>query len=231
VQLIAERLIAPVAGAIAVTLAVALSGTPAVASSSTTPPASTTTGASSATGITAGEPVLLSSITARNVLLDHRVTVSGVLEPTTGLETVILQERFARRWRFAARARNVAGSFALSFRPRGLGLHSMRLRVAGAAGIADVPVARVDVFHTVLASWYAPGGLTACGEQLTAQTLGVANRSLPCGTPVTLHYRHRTLRVRVIDRGPYVIGRDYDLTLATKEALGAGDLTEVWANH
>jgi len=45
------------------------------------------------------------------------------------------------------------------------------------------------------------------------------------------HYRRRTLRVRVIDRGPYVTGRDYDLTMATKEALGAGDLTEVWANH
>jgi rare lipoprotein A (peptidoglycan hydrolase) len=173
----------------------------------------------------------LSSVAARDVLLDHRVTVTGLLEPAPGLETVILQERFAHRWRLAARARNVAGSFTLSFRPRGLGMHPMRLRVAGAGGIAYVPAPRVDVFHTVLASWYAPGGRTACGEELTARMLGVANRTLPCGTPVTLHYRHRTLRVRVIDRGPYVAGRDYDLTLATKEALGAGDLTEVWANH
>ena len=107
----------------------------------------------------------------------------------------------------------------------------MRLRVAGPDGVAYVPAARLDVFHTVLASWYGLGGLTACGEELTPDTLGVANRTLPCGTPVTLHYRHHTLRVRVIDRGPYVTGRDYDLTFATKEALGAGDLTEVWANH
>ena len=228
--MIAERLIAPVAGAIAVTFAAALTGTAALASSSTTPPAPTTIGASGASGIT-GDPVMMSDITARNVLLDHRVSVAGVLEPTPGLDTVILQERIAHRWRSAARARDVAGSFTLSFRPRGLGIHSMRLRVAGAGGIAYVPAAHVDVFHTVLASWYAPGGLTACGEELTARTLGVANRTLPCGTPVTLHYRRRTLRVRVIDRGPYVTGRDYDLTMATKEARGAGDLTEVWANH
>jgi rare lipoprotein A len=230
VQLIAERLIAPVAGAIAVTFAAALTGTAALASSSTGPPPPTTTGASGASGIT-GEPVILSSITARNVLLDHRVTVTGLLEPAPGPETVILEERFVHGWRLAARTGDVAGSFTLSFRPRGLGMHPMRLRVAGAGSVAYVPTARVDVFHTVLASWYAPGGLTACGEELTPRTLGVANRTLPCGTPVTLHYRRRTLRVRVIDRGPYVTGRDYDLTLATKEALGAGDLTEVWANH
>jgi rare lipoprotein A (peptidoglycan hydrolase) len=48
---------------------------------------------------------------------------------------------------------------------------------------------------------------------------------------VTLHYHHRTVRVPVIDRGPFVAGRDYDLTLATKEKLGAGDLTVLWADH
>jgi rare lipoprotein A len=229
--LIAERLIAPVAGAIVVTFVLAVTGTAAVASSSPAP-TPTVTGATGYTGTgIVGTGIVSSSIQARNVLLDHRVTVTGVLESTTGLETVMLEERFAHRWMFAARARNAVGTFSLSFRPRGLGLHSMRLRVAGAAGITYVPAAHVDVFHTVLASWYGPGGLTACGEELTPQTLGVANRTLPCGTPVTLRYRHRTLRVRVIDRGPYVTGRDYDLTLATKEALGAGDLTEVWANH
>jgi hypothetical protein len=229
VQLIAERLIAPVVGAIVVTFAVALTGTAAVASSSTTPPAPAA-GGSGESGTT-GEPVILSSVAARDVLLDHRVTVTGLLEPAPGLESVSLQERFAHRWRLAARALDSTGSFTLSFRARGLGIHPLRLRVAEAGGVAYVPAPRVDVFHTVLASWYAPGGRTACGEELTARTLGVANRTLPCGTPVTLHYRHRTLRVRVIDRGPYVAGRDYDLTLATKEALGAGDLTEVWANH
>ena len=72
------------------------------------------------------------------------------------------------------------------------------------------------VYRAVFASWYGPGGTTACGQSLGAATLGVANRTLPCGTLVTLRYRGRTVRVPVIDRGPFVAGRDYDLTYATK---------------
>jgi rare lipoprotein A (peptidoglycan hydrolase) len=187
-------------------------------------------GASGATGATASD-IVSSRVAARNVLVDHRVTVSGVLQSTTGLEAVVLEERTSRHWHAVARDRDVAGAFKLDFRPRRLGLHQMRLRIAAAGGFAEVPVASLDVFHEVLASWYPPVGLTACGQELTAYTLGVANLSLPCGTRVTLRYHHRTLSVRVIDRGPYVAGRDYDLTWATKRALGAHDLTEVWANH
>jgi rare lipoprotein A (peptidoglycan hydrolase) len=47
---------------------------------------------------------------------------------------------------------------------------------------------------------------------------------------VTLRYRGRSVRVPVIDRGPFVPGRDYDLTYATRLALGAGDVSEVWAS-
>jgi rare lipoprotein A (peptidoglycan hydrolase) len=46
---------------------------------------------------------------------------------------------------------------------------------------------------------------------------------------VTLRYHGHTVRVPVIDRGPYVAGREFDLTEATKRALGFGDLGEVWA--
>ena len=52
--------------------------------------------------------------------------------------------------------------------------------------------------------------------------MGVANKTLPCGTLVTLRYDGRTVRVAVIDRGPYVAGREFDLTEATKQALGFG---------
>jgi rare lipoprotein A (peptidoglycan hydrolase) len=72
--------------------------------------------------------------------------------------------------------------------------------------------------------------MTACGRALGAGTLGVANKTLPCGTMVSLHYGGRTVRVPVIDRGPYVAGRDYDLTYATKLALGAGDVSQIWAS-
>ncbi len=84
------------------------------------------------------------------------------------------------------------------------------------------------VFHAAEASWYGGGGSLACGGTLTNSTLGVANKTLPCGTRLTLRYEGRTVRVRVIDRGPYVAGREFDLTEATKRALGFGDLGEVW---
>jgi len=75
------------------------------------------------------------------------------------------------------------------------------------------------------ASWYGPGlygGHLACGGTLTAGTLGVANKTLPCGSKVTLRYHGRSVTVPVVDRGPYVGGRDFDLTAATKQKLGFG---------
>lgn len=72
------------------------------------------------------------------------------------------------------------------------------------------------------ASWYGPGlygRKTACGETLRPNTLGVAHKNLPCGTVVKFVYHGRTLITQVIDRGPYVRGRAWDLTAAASEAL------------
>jgi rare lipoprotein A (peptidoglycan hydrolase) len=81
---------------------------------------------------------------------------------------------------------------------------------------------RMTVYRYAQASWYGPGlygGHLGCGGTLSPGRLGVANKSLPCGAQVTLrHGRHR-LRVRVIDRGPYVGGREFDLTAATARRL------------
>lgn len=64
-------------------------------------------------------------------------------------------------------------------------------------------------------SWYGPGFYgkrTACGYALTKTLLGVANKTLPCGTKVTFSWKGRTITVPVVDRGPYVVGRQWDLT-------------------
>lgn len=77
--------------------------------------------------------------------------------------------------------------------------------------------------RTAGASWYGPGlwgKKTACGETLRPNTLGVAHKTLPCGTTVKFVYQGRALITQVIDRGPYVKGRAWDLTAATSEALG-----------
>ncbi len=77
--------------------------------------------------------------------------------------------------------------------------------------------------HPHQASWYGPGlygNGTACGHKLTTKLLGVAHKYLPCGTRVRLTYQGRTIVVPVVDRGPYVKGRYYDLTAATAKRLG-----------
>lgn len=73
------------------------------------------------------------------------------------------------------------------------------------------------------ASWYgAPlfGNSTACGQKFTPRIVGVAHKTLPCGTRVLIGYRGRFLLTRVIDRGPYTPGRTWDLSHAARIALG-----------
>lgn len=66
-------------------------------------------------------------------------------------------------------------------------------------------------------SWYGPGmygARTACGVTLTKTVMGVASRTLPCGTKVTFRNpsNGKTVTVPVIDRGPYVSGRIFDMS-------------------
>jgi rare lipoprotein A len=117
------------------------------------------------------------------------------------------------------------GTFALHWRPgrtgsyavRAYGLHDRRVRASRSAK------RRLTTYRLAGASYYGPGlygNGVACGGTLLPGTMGVAHKTLPCGTKVKLRYRGRTVTVPVIDRGPYVPGRDYDLTEAVKDRLG-----------
>src|SRR5262249_44810324 len=80
-------------------------------------------------------------------------------------------------------------------------------------------------------SWYGRGFYgqrTACGQTLTETLLGVANRTLPCGTLVTFKWNGRSITVPVVDRGPYVSGRQWDLTGATCLALDHCFTGPIW---
>jgi Lytic transglycolase len=71
-------------------------------------------------------------------------------------------------------------------------------------------------------SWYGPGLIghgTACGQTLTRKLVGVAHRSLPCGTLVTFRSHGHVLTVPVVDRGPFVSDRIFDLTYAACKKL------------
>ena len=67
------------------------------------------------------------------------------------------------------------------------------------------------------------GNTTACGKKLRKGTIGVAHKKLPCGTKVTFAYEGRWVRAKVIDRGPYIDGRKWDLTYQTALQLGTID--------
>lgn len=122
------------------------------------------------------------------------------------------------------RASSGRGAFALRWRPQRLGAYSVRAygihdrRVRGSVS----PSRRVTAYRHASASYYGPGlygnGM-ACGGTLLPGTLGVAHKTLPCGTRVRLRYRRHSVTVPVVDRGPYVAGRDFDLTTATRERL------------
>jgi rare lipoprotein A (peptidoglycan hydrolase) len=74
------------------------------------------------------------------------------------------------------------------------------------------------------ATWYGGksmwGRSTACGAKLTPTTIGVANKTLPCGTQVTFSYAGRSVTTTVIDRGPYNKGYAWDLTKKAANRLG-----------
>jgi hypothetical protein len=83
--------------------------------------------------------------------------------------------------------------------------------------------ASLTVYRSAMASWYGPGFYgrrTACGVRMTRRLLGVAHRKLPCGTPVALAYEGKSITVPVVDRGPFVRGRKWDLTAAAARAIG-----------
>jgi rare lipoprotein A (peptidoglycan hydrolase) len=78
--------------------------------------------------------------------------------------------------------------------------------------------------HDPDVSWYGPGFYghrTACGKTLTTTLLGVAHKTLPCGTMVSFRNpaNGQVVTVPVVDRGPYVAGRQWDLTGATCKAI------------
>jgi hypothetical protein len=149
-------------------------------------------------------------------------------------QEVQLQALGSHGWRTLVHSRTSAkGRFRLRYMPLRTISEQVRLRFAGDAEDlgAHRPLGRLNVYRLAEASWYGGGGELACGGELTSATMGVANKTLPCGTKVTLRYDGRSVRVAVIDRGPYVAGREFDLTEATKQALGFGGVGEVWSTR
>jgi hypothetical protein len=144
-------------------------------------------------------------------------------------------------FQFQVVAPPVPGTFRVALRPLVEGAQWMEdfgvfwvVTVLNADGTPPPPPPAPPVVTTttVLASYYGPGffgNRTACGQTLTTTLQGVAHRTLPCGTFVHLKYGANEVTVPVVDRGPAILSREFDLTYATKIALGCPDLcTLIW---
>src|SRR5215212_12043829 len=77
--------------------------------------------------------------------------------------------------------------------------------------------------RTGLASWYGPGFEelpTASGEPYDPYGYTAAHKTMPLGTELVVSYGGYSVQVTVNDRGPYVGGRDLDLSQGAAEAIG-----------
>lgn len=96
-------------------------------------------------------------------------------------------------------------------------------------GMIPKPVVRMapkqNPVHTVVASWYGPqfhGKTMASGRPFNMHALIVAHRTIPLGTRLLLTNPRngRRVKVRVMDRGPYIRARQLDVSYAVACRLG-----------
>lgn len=85
---------------------------------------------------------------------------------------------------------------------------------------------KVDGFikeYEAVASWYGPGfhgRRAADGSIYNQYAYTIAHRTLPFGTIVIVEYKGKRVPAVVTDRGPFIKGRDFDLSLGMAEKLG-----------
>ncbi len=102
--------------------------------------------------------------------------------------------------------------------------------LAGAGG-ASAPATHAKTnAKAQIATWFGPGFYgqkTACGQTMSPVIVGVASRTLPCGTLVLVNYKDHRLTVPVIDRGPYSNGATWDLTWGAASALAITETVRI----
>jgi rare lipoprotein A len=162
-----------------------------------------------------------------NALLGRKVRFRGAVEPRLAGRTVVVQylDPVTQAWTPQARTTvEPDGTFLARWRARHTGVFRLRSVVSGQAQSAVVsPELSLTIYRPAIATWYGPGfygHTTACGLELTPELVGVAHRSLPCGTNVAVRYGSRTLVVPVVDRGPFGSKARWDLTEAAAQQLG-----------
>lgn len=174
---------------------------------------------------------LRSRVANKHAKLGQKVPIKGKVKPTVSRRAIVVRiggEKLRTKT-------NRKGKFKVRWKADETGSYKAKVKARGdevAAGNED-KAGKATVYRAAQASYYGPGlygGRTACGQTLTASTQGVAHKTMPCGTKLKLRHRGKTVKVKVIDRGPYAGDREFDLTSATKNKLGFGSTGTVWTN-
>jgi rare lipoprotein A (peptidoglycan hydrolase) len=142
------------------------------------------------------------------------------LTPTSRREldlTRVAQARTRRQWEDAsvpltARIRKVPGK-VLPYTDRTYLVSEYHPRTFKTTGVT----------YNAVCSWYGPGfngKQTASGQIYNQNDFTCASRNLPFGTWLALTKGSKRIVVVVNDRGPYVAGRDLDLSAAAARTLG-----------
>src|SRR5947209_2296470 len=177
-------------------LAAAASGGAGVSSASSGgPPApSPSTQRGNVTVSASGDGMTISTTAA--AILRHGLAVSGTLPSADAGRTLELEVSGLKThwtWQPVATAQAQSnGTFVVVWQTNHIGRFSIRV-VTGSSGAASAsasaPTLSVIVYRPSLATLYGPGFYgrrTACGVVLRRSTIGLANRTLPCGTPVAI---------------------------------------------
>ena len=220
----ARAMMATCALTIAMTLLIAaLNAAPAVANGGAGAPVAASTTPVTPVAAEARTRTVLSVLARRtHVRAGRTARIAGRVRPAASGRLVVLQRRAHHRWVTIDRTRTRShGRYTLRYRTRDSISAALRVRVAGGHHVTGRTrrVGRLEAFRPALASWYGEGQALACGGHLTPGMMGVAHKSLPCGTKITIRYRGRTVRVPVVDRGPYSGAREFDLGPGVRSAL------------
>ena len=162
-------------------------------------------------------------IDPNDVKFRRGVALYGELLPVVDGRMLRIERRNEKReWELLKKVDAGDGVYRRLYKPDVRGRRELRVVFNG--DDLNAPAKRRErlwIYRRGEATWYGPGfygNTTACGQTLRKDTLGVAHRTLECGTKVHFLYKQRTITVRVIDRGPYEEA-DWDLTSATARRL------------
>jgi rare lipoprotein A (peptidoglycan hydrolase) len=120
-------------------------------------------------------------------------------------------------------ANKLSSTLAAAVACAAIGCSATAALASTATGGTSPGHAQAKTSKAQIATWFGPGFYgqkTACGQTMTPVLVGVASRTLPCGTLVLVNYKGHKLTVPVIDRGPYAKnGAVWDLTAGAASSL------------